>query len=323
MINCSNIRTLIGVLLVLAATVSLAQPYPSRPVRVIVPAAAGGGADIVARAIGQKLSETWGQQIVVDNRTGAGSIIGTDLAAKATPDGYTVMLTTSALAVGDAVYKKLPYNTLRDFQAVTQVVAQSNVLVVHPNVPVRSVKELVALAKSRPGQLNYGSAGIGTSNHLAGELLKMLAGVDVVHVPYKGVPQAVTDLLGGHLHFQFGSPVSVLPHVKSGKLRLLAVTTPYRSPGLPDVPTVAEAGVPGYEFTGWMGVLAPTGTPQNIVRNLHQEIARIVRLPDLKQRFAADAADTVGSTPEEFSAYLKAEIARWTKVAEKAGIRQD
>jgi tripartite-type tricarboxylate transporter receptor subunit TctC len=303
-----------------AASSSFAQSYPAKAIRVIVPSAAGGGADIVARAIGQKLTAAWGQQVVVDNRIG---MVGAEIAAHAVPDGYTVMLTTSALAVRESVYQKLPYKTLRDFLPVSQVVAQSNVLVVHPAVPARSVQELVALAKSKPGQLNFGSGGNATSNHLAGELFRILAGLNVVHVPYKGVPQATTDLLGGRVQFVFGSPVSTLPHVKDGRLRLLAVTTPRRSPALPDVPTIAESGVPGYEFTGWMGVLVPAGTPQDIVRKLHREIAKIVHLPDVKQRFAVDAAEAVGSTPAEFTAFLKAEIARWTKVVKEADIRVD
>ena len=296
------------------------QTYPVRPVRVIVPSQAGGGADIVARAVAQKLTESWGQQVVVDNRIG---IAGAESAARATPDGYTIMLTTSALAVRESVYQKLPYSTLRDFQPVTQVVAQSNVLVATPSLPVHSVKALVALAKAKPGQLNYGSGGNATSNHLAGELFRILAGIDVVHIPYKGVPQALTDLVAGRVQFSFGSPVSSLPQVKDGKLRLLAVTTARRSPALPDVPTIAEAGVPGYEFTGWMGVLAPAGVPRGIVTRLHHDIARVAQLPDVKQRFAADAADPVGSSPEEFTAFLRSEIARWTKVVKAAGIKVD
>ena len=291
-----------------------------RPVRVIVPSQAGGGADIVARAVAQKLTESWGQQVVVDNRIG---IAGAESAARATPDGYTIMLTTSALAVRESVYQKLPYSTLRDFQPVTQVVAQSNVLVATPSLPVHSVKALVALAKAKPGQLNYGSGGNATSNHLAGELFRILAGIDVVHIPYKGVPQALTDLVAGRVQFSFGSPVSSLPQVKDGKLRLLAVTTARRSPALPDVPTIAEAGVPGYEFTGWMGVLAPAGVPRGIVTRLHHDITRVAQLPDVKQRFAADAADPVGSSPEEFTAFLRSEIARWTKVVKAAGIKVD
>jgi tripartite-type tricarboxylate transporter receptor subunit TctC len=289
-------------------------------VRVIVPSQAGGGADIVARALAQKLTESWGQQVVVDNRIG---IAGAESAARATPDGYTIMLTTSALAVRESVYQKLPYNTLRDFQPVTQVVAQSNVLVATPSLPVSSVRELVALAKAKPGQLNYGSGGNATSNHLAGELFRILAGINVVHIPYKGVPQALTDLVAGRVQFSFSSPVSSLPLVKDGKLRLLAVTTARRAPALPDVPTIAEAGVPGYEFTGWMGVLAPAGVPRGIVVKLYNDIKRIAHLPDVKQRFAVDAADPVGSSPEEFTAYLRSEIARWTKVVKAAGIKVD
>lgn len=297
-----------------------AQSYPVRPVRVIVPSQAGGGADIVARAIAQKLSEAWGQPVVVDNRIG---VVGAESAARATPDGYTIMFTTSALAVREAVYRNLPYSTVRDFQTVSQAVTQSNLLVTNPQLPVRNVRELVALAKAKPGQLNYGSGGNGTSNHLAGELFRLLAGIDVVHVPYKGVPAALTDTIAGRMHYTTGSPVSTLPHVKDGRLRLLAVTTAKRTPALPDVPTVAEAGVPGYEFTGWMGLLAPRAMPHTIVEQLHGQMVRIVNLPDVKQRFQVDAAEPVGSSPEQFQAFLASEIARWTKVAKAAGIRAD
>ena len=303
----------------LAASKDAERAYPTKPVRVIVPSAAAGGADIVARAVTQKLSEAWGQQFVVDNRPG---IVGAETAARAAPDGYTIMFTTSALAVRDSVYTRLPYNTARDFHPVTQVVAQSNVLVTHPSLPVKSVKELVAYAKSKPGELNYGSGGNGTSNHLAAELFCILAGIRVVHVPYKGVPQAITDLMAGRLHFLTGSPVSTLPQVKEGKLRLLAVTTPKRSPSMPDVPAIAES-VPGYEFTGWMGMFVPAKTPREFIVRIHREVARIVQLPDVKQRFAVDAAEAVGSTPEEFAVFLKAETARWTRVVKEAGIRLD
>jgi tripartite-type tricarboxylate transporter receptor subunit TctC len=289
-------------------------------VRVIVPAQAGGGVDIVARAVAQKLSEAWGQQAVVDNRIG---IAGIESTAHATPDGQTLLFTTAAIVVRESVYQTLPYRTLRDFLPVTQVVAQSNVLIVNPSLPAASVKELVALAKARPGQLNYGSGGNATSNHLAGELFRMLAGIDVVHIPYRGVPLALTDLVAGRVQFSFGSPVSTLPLIKEGKLRLLAVTTARRSPALPGVPTIAEAGVPGYEFTGWMGVLAPTGVSRAIVDKLHHDIARAVQLPEVKQRLATDGADPVGSSPEEFAAYLRTELARWTKVAKTAGIKAD
>ena len=294
------------------------QAYPHKPVRVVVPSQAGGGADIVARAIAHKMSEAFGQQVVVDNRIG---IVGAEIVAKSAADGYTLMFTTSALAVREAVYRNLPFNTLRDFQPVSQAVTQSNVLVTHPSVAAKNVQELIALARAKPGQLNYGSGGNATSAHLAGELFRMLAAIDVVHVPYKGVPAALGDTIAGRMQYTFGSPVSTLPHVKDGRLKLIAVTTAKRAPALPEVPTVAESGVPGYEFTGWMGLLAPAATPGSIVAKLHQQAARIVHLPDVKQRFVVDAADPVGSSPRQFAAHLKAEIERWSKVVREAGIR--
>jgi len=309
-----------ALLAALLAQPAFAQTWPSRPLRVLVPSAAGGAGDIVARAVGQKLTEAWGQQVIVDNRNG---IVGAEIAAHSAPDGYTVMFSTSALSIRESVYRKLPFSTLRDFVPVGQVVSQSNVLVAHPGVPVKSVQELIAYARARPGELNYGSSGNASSNHLAGELFKLLAKVNIVHVPYKGLPQAVTDLLGGRVQIVFGSPSSTLPAARDGKLRLLAVTTPKRSPALPDIPTIAESGVPGYEFTGWIGVLLPARTPPDIVLKLSREVARIVQLPDLKQRFAADATESVGSTPEEYTAFLKAEIARWTRVARAANIQVD
>jgi tripartite-type tricarboxylate transporter receptor subunit TctC len=293
--------------------------YPARPIRVIVPSQAGGGADIVARAIAVKMGEAWNQQVVVDNRIG---IVGAEIAAKAPPDGYTLMFTTSALAVRESVFTTLPYNTLRDFLPVSQAVTQSNLLVSHPAVPVKNVGELVALAKSKPGQLNWGSGGNATSNHLAGELFTLLARIEVVHVPYKGVPVALTDTMAGRMQYTFGSPVSTLPHVKEGRLRLLAVTTAKRTPGMPDVPTIAEF-VQGYEFTGWMGLLAPAKVPHPVVDRLYREVARIVQLPDVKQRFLVDAAEPVGSSPEEFRTFIKGEIGRWTKVAREAAIKVD
>jgi tripartite-type tricarboxylate transporter receptor subunit TctC len=315
-----QMRVALLAVLLPATTMAAAQGYPSRPIRVIVPSSAAGGADIVARLIGQKLTERWGQQVIVDNRIG---VVGAETAALAPADGYTVLFTTSALVVRESVYRKLPYSTQRDFVPVTQVLSQSNVLVVHPSVPARTVQELVALAKAKPGELNFGTGGNGTSNHLAGELLRIMAGIDVVHVPYKGVPQAINDTLAGRMHFAFGSPMSVLPHVKDGRLRLLAVTTPQRARMLPDVPTVAESGVPGYEFSGWMGVLAPKATPQNIALRLQQEIAKIVFVPEMEQRLATDAAEPVGSSPADFAAFLKADIARWTRVVREAHIQVD
>jgi tripartite-type tricarboxylate transporter receptor subunit TctC len=297
-----------------------AQTYPARPIRVVVPSAAGGGGDIVARAVSQKLSDRWGQQVVVDNRNG---ILGPELAAKADPDGYTLMLTTSALIVREAVYRKLPFSTMRDFAAVTQLVYQSNVLSVTPALPAQSVKDLIAYAKTRPGELNYASGGNGTSNHLAGELFKYMAGVDIVHVPYKGVPQSLLDVIGGRMHMSFTSPVSAMPAAKDGKLRMLAVTTAKRFTGLPNVPTMAEAGLPGYEFTGWMGVFAPARTSPLIIDRLHTELVSIVRLPEVKDRLAGDGAEPVGSSPREFSAYVDSELRKWSGVVRQAGIRAD
>jgi tripartite-type tricarboxylate transporter receptor subunit TctC len=302
-----------------AAIAATAPPWPAKPIRVIVPSQAGGGADIVARMLGQKLSEAWGQQIVIDNRIGA---VGAEIAAKAVPDGQTLMFTTSALTVREALYTKPGYDTLRDFRPVTQVLSQSNVLVVHPSLPVSTVPQLVALAKAKSGQLNYGSGGNGTSNHLAGVLFQTLAGIDVVHVPFKGVPAALIDTVAGRVHFTIGSPVSTLPHVKEGRLRLIAVTTPKRSPTLPGVPTIAES-LPGYEFTGWMGFLAPTKVAPAIVDKLYRETRRIVDLPDVKQKLQLDAAEPVGSTPDEFTAHIRNELARWTQVVKAGGIRMD
>jgi tripartite-type tricarboxylate transporter receptor subunit TctC len=314
------VRTVWSFAVALVAGSAPAQPYPARPVRVVVPSQAGGGADIVARAIAQKMSEALAQQVVVDNRIG---IVGAEIVAKAAPDGYTLMFTTSALAVREAVYRNLPFNTLRDFQPVSQSVTQSNVLVTHPSVAARNVQDLIALARAKPGQLNYGSGGNATSAHLAGELFRMLAGIQVVHVPYKGVPAALGDTIAGRMHYTFGSPVSTLPHVKDGRLRLLAVTTAKRAPALPDVPTVAESGVPGYEFTGWMGWLAPVATPREVVLTLYRESARIVHLPEVRQRLVVDAADPVGSTPQQFALHLQREIERWSRVVAQAGVRAD
>jgi len=285
-----------------------------------MPSQAGGGADIVARNIGQKLTEAMGQQFVVDNRIG---IVGAEIVAKAPPDGHTLMFTTSALAVRASIYQKMPYDALKDFAPITQALSQSNVLVVHPAVPAKSVKELVALAKARPGELNYGSGGNATSNHLAGELFKLLAKIDVVHIPYRGVPLAITDVVAGRVQYIFGSPVSTLQQVKEGRLRLLAVTTPKRTPALPDVPTIAEAGVPGYEFTGWMGLFAPAGTPRAIVDRLYNESVLALRLPEIARRLQIEAAEPVGSTPAAFTVFMKEEVARWTKVGREAKIKVD
>jgi len=300
-----------------AAGPSCAQSYPTKPIRVIVPTVPGGGGDTVARVIGQKLGDTWGQQIVVDNRTG---IIGAELASRAAADGYTVMITTSSLLYREAIYDKPSVVTLRDFIPVTEAVKQALVLAVSPALPAKSVQELVMLAKAKPGQLNFGTGGNGSASHLAGELFRILTGIKVLHVPYKGLPQALPDLLGGRLQYVFGTPESMLPLVNDGKLRLLALTSARRSQSLPDVPTLAESGVPGYEFAGWIGVMLPMGTARDLVHKLYQEIARILRLADVRQKLEVNASEIVANTPEEFTAYLRAELARWKKVAKEANI---
>jgi tripartite-type tricarboxylate transporter receptor subunit TctC len=313
-------HAMLGLVGLAGVSMAFAQSFPDKPLRVIVPAQAGGAADVVMRKIGAKMTEVWRQQIVVDNRIG---VVGVEIAAQAAPNGYTIMFTPDSLILREAVYEVPPYRTLRDFAPVTLAVLQPQVMVVQPSLPVRTLQEFIALARAKPGQLNYGSAGNGTVQHLAGELLNMLAKINLVHVPYKGVPQAVTDVIGGHVQCTFGSPVGVLPHVRENRLRLLAVTSAQRSPTLPDVPTIAESGVPGYGFTGWLGMFAPKGTPRSIVEKLQRETARIVREPDVKQLLAMSGTEPLGNTPDQFETSLKTEIARWTQVAREAGVKVD
>ncbi len=297
--------------------------YPSRPVRFIVPSAAGGGTDIIARAVALKLSESLGRQFVVDNRPGAGQMIGIELAAKSPADGHTILMAASTLAINSIMYKKVPYDPVRDFAPITQAASLPNVLVVHPSLPVKSVAELIALAKQQPGRINYASAGIGTSPQMSVELLKSMAGIDLVHIPYKGTAPGVVDLLAGQVTVMTPNVLTALPHIKAGKLRALAVTSAKRSEALPEVPTIAEAGVPGYESVQWYGVLAPSGTSHEIVARLHAGIVRALKAPDVRERLAADGAEPVGSTPEEFAAFIKSEIDKWARVASAAGIRPE
>jgi tripartite-type tricarboxylate transporter receptor subunit TctC len=310
-----------ALLLALAGTAS--GQYPTKPVRFIVPSAAGGGTDIIARAISLKLSESLGQQFVVDNRPGAGQMIGIELAAKSPADGHTILMAASTLAINPIMYKKVPYDPQRDFAPITQAATLANVIVVHPSLPVKSIAELIAYAKQRPGQLNFASAGIGTSPQMSIELLKSMAGIDMVHIPYKGTAPGVVDLLGGQVLVMAPNVLTALPHIKSGKLRALAVTSARRSEGLPDVPTVAESGLAGYDSTQWYGVLAPAGTPREIVARLHDEIVRALRDAEVGKRLAADGAEPVGSSPEEFAAFIKSESEKWAKVARAAGIRPE
>jgi tripartite-type tricarboxylate transporter receptor subunit TctC len=286
-----------------------------------VPLAPGGAVDIAARAVAQELGTSLRQQVVVDNRSGGGGNIGAELAAKAPPDGYTmVMGSSSNFGVNPTLYKNLPYDAVRDFAPVTLVSFAPNALYVHPSVPANTVKELVALAKAKPGTLNFASSGQGGSGHLAGELFKMVTGVDIIHVPYKGTGQALADTVGGQVQMQFGSVIAVLPHVKAGKLRALAVTVPRRVAALPQVPTMAEAGYPAVETTVWNGVLVPAKTPRPIVERLNAEIVKILKRPDLRERFAAQGAEAVGSTSAEFAAHIRREIDKWGKVVRAAGL---
>lgn len=319
--RCSAVLVGIGTL---SSVCAIAQTYPTRPVRMIVPFPPGGSTDIMARLLGQKLSEALGQQVVIDNRGGAGGTIGTDIASKSPPDGHTLLMSSSIThTVGPSLYKKLPYNVINDFAPITMIASVPLLLAVNPSVPARSVKELIVLAKSKPRQLNYASAGNGTSPHLATEMFKQMAGIDIVHVPYKGGGPAVIDLISGQVHMIIISTVATLPHVKAGKLRALALTSRTRLPELPDIPTVAESGLPGYEVVLWYGVFAPANTPRNVVMRLNRSIVKIMQTAEMRERLASEGGRPVGNTPEEFEESIKAEVARWAKVVREAAIRID
>lgn len=315
--------SLCAAVLALVMSHAIAQDYPSKPIRFVVPLPPGGFTDLLARAIGQKLTESWGQAVVVDNRGGGGTTIGTEIVAKAPPDGYTILLVPPDLAINPSLHQKLPYDAVKSFAPVTMAAWSPIILVVHPSVPAKSVNELIALAKSKPGQVHYASGGIGTGAHVSTELFKSMTGTDMVHVPYKGVGQAVTALLAGEVQLMFGQMPITLPHVKAGKLRTLAIASARRSPAMSDLPTVAEAGVPGFEANPWFGVAAPAGTPKEIVAKLSGEIVKILRMPEIRQRLSALGAEPAGSTPEEFAAHIKAEILKWAEVVRRSGARAD
>ena len=320
LMRCATTCLLTAMLIM--ASAAPAQTYPIRPIRWVVTYPPGGPTDVVARAIGAKLTEAWGQQIVIDNRAGAGGVIGTDIAAKAVPDGYTLLFGTSAgLTINPALNSKLPYDAVKDFAPVSLLVLNPQILVVHPAVPVNSVKELVALAKARPGQLNYASVGLGSPNHMGMELLKALTGIDIVHVPYKGTGPAITDLLGGQVQVMFNSMPSVIPLVASGKLKGLAVGSVQRSPAVPDIPTVAEAGVPGFENVTWYGMFAPAKSPHDIIVKLNKQVVQILASPEMAQRLASQGAEPRSSTPEELTKFMRVESERWKKVIKTAGIK--
>lgn len=321
--KCAH-RLIISAMLCAAAGGVLAQNYPTRAVRLVVPFAAGAGTnDIMARLVAQKLTDSLGQQIVVDNRPGASGIVGTEIVSKAQPDGYTVLIMSVPFTANASLYKKLPYDAEKDFTPVTLVAYVPLILVVHPSVPVKSLNELVAFAKARPGQINFGSGGPGSTPHLAGELLKSMAGIEMTHVPYKGGAPALADLTAGQIQLMLENIPGTLPLVKAGKLRVLAVSSKTRSLLAPDVPTLDEAGVKGYEIIGWNGIFVPAKTPRPIVDKLHSEIAKVLALTDVKERLAAMGAQGVGNTPEQFADFIKTETAKWTKVVKKAGIKLD
>ena len=307
----------------LAATTLVEAQYPVRPVRLIVPFPPGGGTDTMARVVAPKLSEFLGQQVVAENRGGAGANIGAELAAKSAPDGYTLLLNTITNAIGASLYSKLNYDLVRDFAPITQLATTPHILVVHPSVPVKSVKEFIAFARARPGELTYSSSGSGSAAHLAGELFNSLTGVKSVHVPYKGGGPSMIALVGGEVSVCFATMPSAIGYVKSGRLRGIAVTTAQRSPSTPELPTIAETGIAGYEAGSWYGLSAPAGTPKEIIARLHAETLKVLGLPDVKERLANAGFEVVVSTPEQFAEFTRSEIQKWGKIVKAAGLKVD
>ena len=315
-------RDLITVLLggCLCAGGAVAQTFPSKPIRIVVPFTPGGPNDILARMIGQRYTAVWGQQTLVDNRPGGGTVIGTDIVAKAPADGHTLLMVSTSHAANPSLMPKLPFDTLRDFVSVGQAVSSPNVLVVHPSVPARNTRELLDIAKARPGQITFASGGSGAATHLAGELLKIMGGVEMTHIPYKGAGPATIDLISGQVTWMFGTILPTIPHVRAGKLRALAVSGKRRAEVLPEVPTVAEH-VPGFEASSWYGVFAPAGTPAEVIIKLNQEMARALTPVEVRQRLAAEGTEVVAGNPEDFMQLFRAEAAKWARVIKQAGIR--
>jgi tripartite-type tricarboxylate transporter receptor subunit TctC len=320
-----TIAILIGAAMLPMATLASAQAptYPDKPIRIVSPFPVGGIADTFAREIGKRLTEAWGQPVVVDNRTGAGGNIGADIVAKSAPDGYTLVIgNIGTHAVNVSLFPSMPFDTIKDFTPIVHVLDAEGLLVVNPSITATTVPELIALARSQPGKLSYGSGGIGTTSHLAGELFKSMTKVDIVHVPYKGNVPAITDLLGGQTSMAFATMPTVLPHVRAGKLRPLAVLGTARSPALPDVPTAAES-VPGFEVSNWIGLFGPAGTPPAIVARLNAEVQKIMRSPEIQKRLETEGAKFIPMTPEEFANFQKAELTKWAKTIKDANIKVD
>ena len=320
--HCGTLA-LAGCWLVWGAQTALAQPFPAKPIRMVAPFSAGGGADTVARLMAQKLTELFGQQVIVDNRAGASNIIGTELVARAVPDGYTILIANNNHASNVSLFRKLPYDTIGDFAPVSLVALTPFILVVHPSLPARSVRDLIELARARPGQLNYASAGNGTAAHLAAEMFRINAKVNVVHIPYKGVTGAVIDTIAGATQMMIVSPITVLPQVKAGKLRALAVTTAARSRALPELPTLQESGVAGYEFSSWYGLLAPRAVPGAVLASLNQATVRVLQQKDVQARLANEGADPAGGTPEQFGEYLKQQVDKYAKLVKAIGLKAE
>ncbi len=316
-------RIALWLLLAMSGGAAIAQGYPARSVRFIVPYTPGGAADILARAVGAKLGESWGQSVVVENRAGAGTNLGSEIAAKSAPDGYVLFMPTIANAINPTLYPKLNYDPLKDFAYVTNIARVPGIVVVHPSVPAKNARDLIALAKAHPNQLRHGSTGSGSPHPLAAELFKTMAGVRMIHIPYKGASPALVDVVAGHIEVYFGAMVSVIPHVKSGRLRALGVTSMKRTQAAPEVPTLDEQGLKGFETGSWFGVAVPAGTPRDIVSRLHAEVVRIIRLPEVTERIASEGADFVGNTPEEFTAFVRDEIVKWGKVVKMSGAKVD
>jgi tripartite-type tricarboxylate transporter receptor subunit TctC len=319
--DCLKELAVLAATTLLACASALAQQYPSKPLKLIMSFPAGGPTDIVGRLIGQKLTDAWGQNVVIDNRPGGGGMIGGALAAKSPADGYTLFLGgISTLAIAPFVQKNMPFDPVRDFQPVSLTTLQPLLLMTHPSVPVKTVKEFVALARSRPGQINYASSGPGGSGHLAGELFKSMTQTSLVHIPYRGVPPALIDLMSGQVQTMFGTILASVPHIRTGKLRAIAITGPRRSVAITEVPTFAESGMPGFDASSWNGIVVPAGTPRPVVDKLNAEIVRIMQMPAVLERLSPDGTLALNSTPEEFAAYIKSEQAKWSKVVRAANI---
>jgi tripartite-type tricarboxylate transporter receptor subunit TctC len=318
------IRWLLALLAIAGiANASHAQQYPTRPIRYISPYPAGGGNDTLLRIIGEKLGDQLGQRIIVDNRPGANTIVGTELLVKSPPDGYTFILLPNSLATNPSFYPKLPYDTMKDVVPVGQIAQSPQMIVAHPSVPSKTLKELLALARAKPGVLSYGTSGNGSTGHLAGILLSMMTGVQLTHVPYKGTAPAVNELVGGHIPLMVSSMIATLPHVRSGKLRIIALTTAKRSQAIPEVPTIAESGVPGYDATLWYGILAPARTPEAIIKRMSAELAATLKNPDVVEKLSSQAVEPHHTSPDQFAALIRTELEKWSKVIRASGVKAD